>query len=107
MSSRKKNLELIDPKIHSEITERMREEMKEQGLTQQQLAEAIGMERSYLSKVLNGKALPSGYFLILIAQQGWDVGYILSGKGSKTDTVERLEKMEFLVENLFEQLKSK
>lgn len=107
MSSRKKNLELIDPKLHSEITERMKEEIRKKGLTQLQLADAIGMERSYISKVMNGKALPSGYFLICLAQQGWDVGYILSGNGSKADTVERLEKMEFLVESLFEQLKSK
>ena len=100
MSSRKKNLELIDPKLHSEITERMKEEMKKVGLTQLQLADAIGMERSYISKVMNGKALPSGYFLICLAQQGWDVGYILSGNGKRGDSLKRIEQLEFYVEQL-------
>ena len=98
--------ELISDNKQSAIVERLQEVMKEKGVTQADFTKKFGIDRSYVSKVLTKKVLPSGYFLIQIADMGFDVGYILSGNSKIADTLKRLEKMEFLVDYLFKKLKS-
>ena len=80
--------------------------MAKLGLTQQQLADLVGMERSYISKILTSKALPSGYLLICLAQTEMDVGFILTGNGKKENILKQLEQLEFYVEQLEERYRN-
>ena len=92
--------ELISEDKQNAIVERLREVMKEKGVTQADFTKKFGIDRSYVSKVLTKKVLPSGYFLIQIAEMGFDVGYILSGNGKRGDSVKRIEQLEFYVDQL-------
>ena len=74
--------------------------MKRNSLSQTDLGKQLGVTRSYVNKVLSGAVMPSGYFLVQIAKNGLDVGYVLTGNGRKSDVYERLEKLEFYVEQL-------
>lgn len=85
---------------HQDLIDRLKEEMKRNSLSQTDLGKQLGVTRSYVNKVLSGAVMPSGYFLVQIAKNGLDVGYILTGNGRKADVYERLEKLEFYVEQL-------
>jgi len=85
---------------HDKLIKRLESEMKSHSLSQTELGKQLGVTRSYVNKVLSGAVMPSGYFLVQIAKHGLDVGYILTGNGRKSDTLERLEKLEFYVEQL-------
>ena len=47
------------PDLFALLGRRVREERKTRGLTQQQLADAVGMDAGHLSRVEHGKAVPS------------------------------------------------
>jgi len=65
-----------------DISSRFQEILDREGLTQETFAKKIGISRGYLSKVLSKKAIPSGALLIKLANKGYDVTWILSGKAS-------------------------
>ena len=92
--------ETLDKTEHDALIERLRAEMELKELSQTALSKQLGVTRSYVNKVLSGAVMPSGYFLVQIAKYGLDVGYILTGNGRKSEALERLEKLEFYVEQL-------
>ena len=92
--------ETLDKTEHDALIERLRAEMELKELSQTALSKQLGVTRSYVNKVLSGAVMPSGYFLVQIAKQGLDVGYVLTGNGRKSEALERLEKLEFYVEQL-------
>ena len=63
----------------SEISNRFRNLIKDQNMTQREFCKKTGISTGHLSKVLTGNAIPSGSMLISIAKEGFDVNLILSG----------------------------
>ena len=87
----------------AEISLRYRQMIKEHGITQKVFCEQTGISVGHLSKVLTGKAIPSGAMLITIANKGYDVNWMLSGSSSKSILEERdkeIEKLKLIVEEL-------
>ena len=87
----------------SEISLRLREVIKESGITQKEFCENTGISTGHLSKVLNCHAIPSGAMLISIANKGYDVNWILAGASSKSILQEReteIEKLELIIKEL-------
>ena len=90
-------------KESEEISSRFRQMIKEQGITQREFCEQTGISNGHLSKVLTGKAIPSGAMLITIANKGYDVNWILSGSSTKNILEERdkeMEKLKLIIEEL-------
>tara|TARA_A100001388_G_scaffold252775_1_gene215471 strand:- start:694 stop:1011 length:318 start_codon:yes stop_codon:yes gene_type:complete len=92
--------ETLTKNEHQDLIDRLKGEMKRNALSQTELGKQLGVTRSYVNKVLSGAVMPSGYFLVQIAKQGLDVGFILTGDSKKLDVMERLTKLEFYVEQL-------
>lgn len=62
------------------VGEKIRQLRTERNLTQPQLAESIGIEQSYLSKLENGKSLPSAdIFQAILKAFAVDVATFLEG----------------------------
>ena len=88
-----------------DISSRLQEILDREGLTQETFAKKIGISRGYLSKVLSKKAIPSGALLIKLANQGYDVTWILSGKASGLANWESEKKLlEFHIDRLEEMI---
>ena len=64
------------------ISSRFQELLDKEGATQESFAKKVGLSRGHISKVLTSKALPSGAMCIKLANAGYDVTYLLSGKES-------------------------
>ena len=64
------------------ISKRFQELLDREGITQDSFSKKLGLSRGHLSKVLTQKALPSGVMLIKLANAGYDVMWLLSGKES-------------------------
>ena len=93
----KKYPEVID------IASRFKEILDREGLTQETFAKKIGISRGYLSKVLSKRAIPSGALLIKLANKGYDVTWILSGKESGLiNWAKEKELLEFHIKRLEE-----
>ena len=87
----------------AEISLRLRQMIKESGITQREFCDTIGISTGHLSKVLTNRAIHSGAMLIAIANSGYDVQWILSGESGKMKLKERdleIEKLEFIVKEL-------
>ena len=87
----------------TEISSRLRQMIKESGITQREFCDTIGISTGHLSKVLTNRAIPSGAMLIAIANSGYDVQWILSGDSGKMQLQERdleIEKLKFIVKEL-------
>ena len=87
----------------ADISLRLRQMIKEQGITQREFCGITGISTGHLSKVLTGRAIPSGAMLISIANKGFDVNWVLSGESFKIKLKERdfeLEKLELIVNEL-------
>ena len=85
------------------ISSRFRQLIKEHGITQREFCAQKGISAAHLSKVLTGRAIPSGAMLISIANKGYDVNWILSGSSCKSILVEReseIEKLKLIIEEL-------
>ena len=85
------------------ISSRFRQMIKEHGITQREFCEQTGISAGHLSKVLTGRAIPSGAMLISIANKEYDVNWILSGSSCKSILVERdteIEKLKLIIEEL-------
>ena len=80
-----------------EISSRFRQMIKEHGITQRKFCEQTGISAGHLSKVLTGRAIPSGSILISIANKGYDVNWVLSESSSKSKLEEREKEMEKLI----------
>jgi len=52
------------------------------GIRKQDFAEALGIAPPNLSRYLNGDSLPNKTVLLLIAQQGCNIHWLLTGEGS-------------------------
>ena len=66
------------------IGEKIKQLRTEKNLTQPQLAEAIGIEQSYLSKLENDKSIPSAdIFQAILKALSVDVGHFLEGIDEK------------------------
>ena len=64
--------------------EKIKQLRTEKNLTQPQLAEAIGIEQSYLSKLENDKSIPSAdIFQAILKALSVDVGHFLEGIDEK------------------------
>ena len=96
MEKKKRSVE--DP----EIVERLRKAFRDTGMQQQELADKIGTSRSYVGNVMSGRALLSGNIMKKLAEQGFDIPYILTGQ-SEADKIRVLEiKLEAVKEMLYE-----
>ena len=87
----------------NDIKLRFKQMIKEKGITQKVFCEQTGISTGHLSKVLTGRAIPSGAMLISIANEGYDVNWILTGKSCKIQLQERdleIEKLELIVNEL-------
>ena len=86
-----------------DVSLRLRQMIKEQGITQREFCDITGISTGHLSKVLTGRAIPSGAMLISIANKGYDVNWVLSGESCKIKLEERdfeIEKLELIVKEL-------
>lgn len=95
-AERKENKYASNFSESSEISSRLRQMIKECGITQREFCEDTGISTGHLSKVLTNRAIPSGAMLISIANKGYDTNWILSGKSNKNQLQER----DFEIENL-------
>ena len=87
----------------SEISNRFRKLIKDHNMTQREFCKKTGISTGHLSKVLTGNASPSGSMLILIAKEGFDVNFILSGVSYSKILNEReyeIEKLKLIIEEL-------
>ena len=87
----------------SGISNRFRQMIKEHNMTQTEFCNNTGISTGHLSKVLTGKAIPSGAMLISIAKEGFDVNLILSGVSYSDILNEReseIEKLKLIIEEL-------
>ena len=87
----------------SEISNRFRKLIKDHNMTQREFCKKTGISTGHLSKVLTGNAIPSGSMLILIAKEGFDVNFILSGVSYSKILNEReyeIEKLKLIIEEL-------
>ena len=85
------------------ISSRLRQMIKERGITQREFCVQTGISVGHLSKVLTGNAIPSGNMLICIANKGYDVNLILTGTSSESKLEEReteIEKLGLIIEEL-------
>jgi transcriptional regulator with XRE-family HTH domain len=62
--------------------ERLREERKRLGFTQQEMAELLGVQQVMPGRYERGQAAPGGDVLVAFAANGGDVQYVLTGKRS-------------------------
>ena len=72
-------------------------------ITQREFCDTIGISTGHLSKVLTNRAIPSGAMLIAIANEGYDVNWILTGQSCKIQLKERdleIEKLGLIVNEL-------
>ena len=84
-----------------EITQRLKDEVKKRGLTQQALADQLGVERTYVNHVLNGKQFLSGTLFVRLALAGFDINSIITGNPPRLDKIlKRLEQAEYYIEKL-------
>ena len=87
----------------SEISIRLRNMIKDSGMTQREFCKQTGISTGHLSKVLTGRAIPSGAMLISFANKGYDVNMILSGESSNKKLQERdieIEKLKIIIVEL-------
>ena len=73
-----------------EIVERLRSLLRRGNYTQQTFCDKVGIERSHLSSVLTCRNIISGRMVMRLADAGYDLTWILTGKysaGESTDTV--------------------
>jgi transcriptional regulator with XRE-family HTH domain len=87
----------------SEISNRFREMIKDQNMTQREFCKKTGISTGHLSKVLTGNAIPSGSMLILIAKEGFDVNFILSGVSQSkilNEQKSEINKLKLIVQEL-------
>jgi len=87
----------------SEISNRFRKLIKDHNMNQREFCKKTGISTGHLSKVLTGNASPSGSMLILIAKEGFDVNFILSGVSYSKILNEReyeIEKLKLIIEEL-------
>ncbi len=87
----------------SEISDRFRQMIKDHNMTQKEFCNKTGISTGHLSKVLTGNAIPSGAMLISIANEGFDVNYILSGNSCSKFLDEReseIQKLKLIVQEL-------
>ena len=87
----------------SEISNRFRKLIKDHNMNQREFCKKTGISTGHLSKVLTGNASPSGSMLILIAKEGFDVNFILSGVSYSKILNEReyeIEKLKLIIDEL-------
>tara|TARA_Y100000589_G_scaffold299946_1_gene309738 strand:- start:82 stop:399 length:318 start_codon:yes stop_codon:yes gene_type:complete len=77
----------------AEIAQRFQHLMREKNFTQQELAELLNFSRPYISSVLTGRNEMSGRILRALANHGWDIHWILTGK-AKESTCDRCAELE-------------
>jgi transcriptional regulator with XRE-family HTH domain len=70
--------------FNSVCAERLREERKRLGFTQQEMADLIGVRQEMSSKYERGQASPGGDALAAFASIGGDVQYVLTGQRSSS-----------------------
>ena len=98
MEKKKRSVE--DP----DIVQRLRQGFREKGLQQQELADQIGTSRSYVGNVMSGRAQLSGNILKKLAENDFDICWILTGQ-SEADKIKVLEnKLEAVKEMLYDSI---
>lgn len=71
------------------VGERVKDVRENKGLTQEQLSQASGVSKSFLSEIENNKTNPGGQTLLQIANAlGASVDYLLEGKSSESQSKE-------------------
>ena len=87
----------------TDISLRLRQIIKEHGITQKEFCEQTEISTGHLSKVLTGHAIPSGAMLISIAKKGYDVNWVLTGNSCNKTLQERdseIENLKLIVKEL-------
>lgn len=70
--------------LSEEIGARLREQRKENGLTQDQIAEKLGISKRTQGNYESGSSdAPAGYLSKVMQDLGFDVNYILTGQRAK------------------------
>ncbi|WP_226946945.1 helix-turn-helix domain-containing protein [Ralstonia mannitolilytica] len=64
------------------FSERLREERKRLGMSQEQLASIGGVQRGAQNRYESGERTPDADYLMAVAQAGVDVSFVLTGKPS-------------------------
>ena len=67
------------------MCDRVAEEVFKLGPTNTMAAQKIGCDRHIVSDWINGRAIPSAYYLKAMCEAGMDVIYILTGRRTKID----------------------
>ena len=90
------------------VGKRFRYVRRSKGYTQLKLAEAIGTNSKYLSKIENGKASPSFPFIMRFAEvTGCDLNYLLRGVHIGDETCQEMIQKEPLIYEIYENDMSK
>ena len=77
--------------------DRLRKERERLGLTQEQIADLVGIERARWSRYENGVTIPRSDTLEAFKKAGVDVGYVLTGeRGSLSTTVLTIDEEDLL-----------
>ena len=70
-----------------EIIKRFQHLMRQKDLTQSEIAEKLGLSRTYISSIIAGRSDVSGKFLKALAFEGWPVTWMLTGKADQLESV--------------------
>ena len=91
--------------INRIIADRFQELLDKEGLTQEAFAKKVGLSRGHISKVLTARVAPSGAMLIRLADDGYDVTWLLSGeKSGLANWSKEKELLEFHIKRLEEMI---
>jgi len=74
-----------------EIAQRFQYIVREKNLTQNEVAELLNFSRPYISSVLTGRNELSGRLLRGLANAGWDIHWILTGKAKDSTCLKCVE----------------
>ena len=74
------------------FADRLKEMRRELGKNQKEMAEALGLGYRTLQSYEGGKNLPGGSILLEISVLGYDLNWLITGKGSKCEANQETKK---------------
>ena len=88
-----------------DIVQRIKAVLQERGHSQRSFAAEIGIHKGHVSKMMSMQCLPSANILIRMAQKGYDVNNLITGKEDESreclKTAEaKLKELTYYVEKL-------
>jgi|19_taG_2_1085344.scaffolds.fasta_scaffold04935_3 transcriptional regulator with XRE-family HTH domain len=75
----------------AQIAQRFQYLVREKNLTQQEISSDLNFSRSYISAILTGRSEMSGRILRALANAGWDIHWILTGKAKDSTCLKCVE----------------